>query len=352
MREPDEPLRLFDDPEAPAPLAEALRAARGRGPDDERWKGMALALGLGPLLPPPPPGAVGPGAAAPGAVGPGAAAPGAVGPGAAAPGAAATMTAAPIAATGSLLGAKLIVVALVAAGAVTAAGVTGHLPFVQRHRAAPVDGPVPAMTPRAPGASVAPPAAPAANAVTEPPGIAPLPPEVPARAAPPIVTPPRPSAPTLHRRHGARSATGAAPRAGTTATPAETIVPASAPTTPAAGAPAAAAPSPAAPTAAATAAPPPAAPPSKTASRLREEAALVRQAERQLASDPAAALRLTDERRRRFPDGALDQEAEVVTIDALLRLGRRTEATMRAHAFEAAHAGSLHARRIRRLIGE
>jgi hypothetical protein len=88
------------------------------------------------------------------------------------------------------------------------------------------------------------------------------------------------------------------------------------------------------------------------ASRLREEAALVQRAERLLTSDPAGALRLTEERKRRFPGGALDQEAEVVAIDALLRLGRRPEATTRAHAFEAAHAGSLHARRIKRLLGD
>jgi hypothetical protein len=97
-------------------------------------------------------------------------------------------------------------------------------------------------------------------------------------------------------------------------------------------------------------APPPV--PSDAASRLREEAALVQRAERLLASDPSGALRLTEERRRRFPRGALDQEAEVVAIDALLRLGRRSEATTRAGTFEAAHAGSLHARRIRRLLGD
>jgi hypothetical protein len=92
--------------------------------------------------------------------------------------------------------------------------------------------------------------------------------------------------------------------------------------------------------------------PSDVASRLREEAALVQRAERLLDGDPAGALRLTDERRRRFPAGALDQEAEVVAIDALLRLGRRADAAARARAFQAAHAGSLHARRIQRLMGE
>ena len=76
----------------------------------------------------------------------------------------------------------------------------------------------------------------------------------------------------------------------------------------------------------------------------------MQRAERLLDADPAAALRLTDERRRRFPTGALNQEAEVVAIDALLRLGRRADATARARSFEAAHAGSLHARRIKHLM--
>jgi len=106
---------------------------------------------------------------------------------------------------------------------------------------------------------------------------------------------------------------------------------------------------PAAPVAAEEPAAPPEAP-SDAASRLREEAALVQRAERLLDLDPTGALRLTEERRRRFPTGALDQEAEVVAIDALLRLGRRPEATTRAQKFEATHAGSLHARRIKRLL--
>jgi hypothetical protein len=95
---------------------------------------------------------------------------------------------------------------------------------------------------------------------------------------------------------------------------------------------------------------PPAAP-ADAASRLREEALLVRNAERLLGSDPAAALRLTEERRQRFPGGALGQEAEVVAIDALLRLGRRDAAVRRARAFEASHKDSLYARRIHALVG-
>lgn len=91
-------------------------------------------------------------------------------------------------------------------------------------------------------------------------------------------------------------------------------------------------------------------PPSDPASRLREEALLVRRAQSMLASDPAGALRLTAERRRQFPGGVLGQEASVVAIEALLRLGRRKEAEAQARAFEAAHPGSVHARRMRKLL--
>jgi hypothetical protein len=91
--------------------------------------------------------------------------------------------------------------------------------------------------------------------------------------------------------------------------------------------------------------------PPDAASRLREEAQLVRSAERLLASDPSRALALTEERRRRFPGGALDQEADVVAIEALLKLGRRDAAAARASRFEASHPGSVHARRLRALIG-
>ena len=89
---------------------------------------------------------------------------------------------------------------------------------------------------------------------------------------------------------------------------------------------------------------------SDVASRLREEALLVRRAQTMLSSDPAGALRLTAERRRQFPGGVLGQEASVVAIEALLRLGRRQEAEAQARSFEAAHPGSVHARRMRRLL--
>jgi hypothetical protein len=97
--------------------------------------------------------------------------------------------------------------------------------------------------------------------------------------------------------------------------------------------------------------PAPAARPADAASRLREEAMVVRDAERLLGSNPGRALALTEERRQRFPAGALGQEAEVVAIEALLKLGRREAAMARAKSFEASHPGSVHARRLHALIG-
>jgi hypothetical protein len=86
------------------------------------------------------------------------------------------------------------------------------------------------------------------------------------------------------------------------------------------------------------------------ADRLRQENALIQRAEAALARDPALALRLADEHRSRFPDGVMVQEREVVAIDALLRSNRRAEAQARADAFFARHSGSVHARRIQRLL--
>jgi hypothetical protein len=263
MRHPDDPARLVEDPNAPAPLVEALRAARGPAPDPARLASLGLALGL------PVPAAIAP--------------PAPLAPAPAAP------LASPAAAVAGVGAAKVALTGIAAVGVAAAVAVGGF--GVGRGKAPPPPRPIPAVVEkfeaRAP----------------EPLEEAALPIDEPAAPAPA-------AAPASRRRHHVR--------------------PAPAP----------------------VAAAPPAEAPADVASRLREEAALVQRAERLLDADPAGALRLVDERRRRFPTGALDQEAEVVAIDALLRLGRRADAASRARTFEAAHAGSLHARRIKRLMGQ
>jgi hypothetical protein len=82
------------------------------------------------------------------------------------------------------------------------------------------------------------------------------------------------------------------------------------------------------------------------APRAADESALLRQAQAQLKSNPARALALTQEHRRRFPKGALAQEREVIAIDALARLGQGSEAQKRARDFDQRYPGSAHQRRI------
>ena len=258
MKRPEDPLRLFEDPNAPAPVAEAVRAARGPEPEPARLAELAMALGLPAPLPLVPP---------------------------AAGVAKAALTKA------ALTKAALTKVAVTTLAAATLAGTVAVVAAVGlsggRHHAPVARTPVVVAMPA--------PRAPEPQLQEDEIAVAPVDPPAPSSPSPPAPS---------RRRHAHAPASPAAVEA----------------------------------------------PPPDAVSRLREEAALVQRAERLLATDPASALRLTEERRRRFPDGALDQEAEVVAIDALLRLGRRPEATARAQSFESTHPASLHTRRIHRLL--
>ncbi|MFO0566242.1 MAG: hypothetical protein U0263_11305 [Polyangiaceae bacterium] len=66
---------------------------------------------------------------------------------------------------------------------------------------------------------------------------------------------------------------------------------------------------------------------------------------------PARALELVADYQKKYPSGALAQDAEVLRIDALDRLGRRDEATQGAKRFTEAHPESAHAERLRQLSG-
>jgi hypothetical protein len=57
--------------------------------------------------------------------------------------------------------------------------------------------------------------------------------------------------------------------------------------------------------------------------------------------DGAAALDSLDEHQRRFPEGQLTEEREVLEIQASLTLGHASEARLRATEFERRHPGSL-----------
>jgi hypothetical protein len=83
-----------------------------------------------------------------------------------------------------------------------------------------------------------------------------------------------------------------------------------------------------------------------TPSDVGNELDLLARARRVVASDPARALQLTAEHARRFSDGVLAQEREVLAIDALSRLGHRDLATARARRFIERYPDSAHRARL------
>jgi hypothetical protein len=76
------------------------------------------------------------------------------------------------------------------------------------------------------------------------------------------------------------------------------------------------------------------------------EVALLERARSALKSNPQHALSLTVEHKLRFPGGALAQEREVIAIEALKRLGRSDQASLRAGEFEKNYPGSAHRRKL------
>jgi hypothetical protein len=93
-----------------------------------------------------------------------------------------------------------------------------------------------------------------------------------------------------------------------------------------------------------TAASSPLAPEPPTTPEAESEISLLKRA--RAVADAAQALALTSQHAKLYPGGALEQEREVIAIDALLRLGRRDEAAQRAKRFQERYPGSAHARRM------
>jgi hypothetical protein len=81
------------------------------------------------------------------------------------------------------------------------------------------------------------------------------------------------------------------------------------------------------------------------------EVQLLARAQAALATHPARALALTSEDGRRFPDGALVQEREVIAIQALSELGQHADAVLRARAFEKRFPHSAFQRKVRSALG-
>lgn len=76
------------------------------------------------------------------------------------------------------------------------------------------------------------------------------------------------------------------------------------------------------------------------------EADLLGRAQAALKTDPARAMALVHEHSRRFPNGGLAQEREVIAVEALARLGRLSEAEQRADGFKERYRGSMHQRKV------
>ena len=82
-----------------------------------------------------------------------------------------------------------------------------------------------------------------------------------------------------------------------------------------------------------------------------EELRLLARAHRALPADPALALALAAEHQRRFPNGSMDQEREIIRGHGAGRfLGRTPEARLRAERFARDHADSAYVGRIRSIL--
>lgn len=84
---------------------------------------------------------------------------------------------------------------------------------------------------------------------------------------------------------------------------------------------------------------------------LQQEIQLLEEARRKVASNPAQAERVLLEHEARFVDGQLRIERELLLIDALVRLGRRSEAEARARVLRGRAPTSLYGERLEQILG-
>jgi hypothetical protein len=87
------------------------------------------------------------------------------------------------------------------------------------------------------------------------------------------------------------------------------------------------------------------------AATIDSEVSLVAPAQDALTTNPQEALALAQRHAARFPHGTLEQEREVIAIEALLGLGRVDDAKARAARFFRSFPGSAHRARIENLLG-
>lgn len=94
-------------------------------------------------------------------------------------------------------------------------------------------------------------------------------------------------------------------------------------------------------------------PPPPHVSQLREESqALIAARQALRANDAVGALRLLEQAQQRFKKGALAEEREALTIEALSKSGNRSRAATRARAFLDNYPRSPHAADVQRYVAE
>ena len=85
-----------------------------------------------------------------------------------------------------------------------------------------------------------------------------------------------------------------------------------------------------------------------SAEPVSSELSLLRKARADAQRTPEQALRLLNEHAKRYPNGMLVPERELLVIEVLRKLGRNVEADQRQREFEARYPRSLHLRRLER----
>jgi hypothetical protein len=102
----------------------------------------------------------------------------------------------------------------------------------------------------------------------------------------------------------------------------------------------------------ASTAPPMARKPPAVTESADAEVKLLERAQDALRTRSGEALALCTEHARRFPQGLLTQEREVIAIEALTQEGKLPEAQARAARFAGSYPNSTHLRRVESLVGQ
>lgn len=87
-------------------------------------------------------------------------------------------------------------------------------------------------------------------------------------------------------------------------------------------------------------------------SKMPTEAELLAHARASLASAPAQAFEILEAHRRDHPRGTLSEERDALRVEALVALGRRSDAQMNGELFLRQYPSSVHASRVRGALAQ